>query len=150
MLKDRLLLPVQSAGVRCPTGSAVLTGPGDYGKLQVPYVIHAVGPMYMAFPNYETPDNLLRSAYQESLDVVQKEGISDVAFSLLSAGVYRGDRDLKTILGIAVTGIKEWTEATDDPGALQSVSLVGFSTRERDVLLEICNDEFGENSSDEL
>jgi O-acetyl-ADP-ribose deacetylase (regulator of RNase III) len=37
--------------IRCPTGSAVITGPNNYGSLKVPYVIHAVGPIYFQFPD---------------------------------------------------------------------------------------------------
>ena len=68
---DREALPLLGRGMRCPTGGAKLTGPGTYGSLGVPYVIHAVGPNYMYFDeenDVATPNQLLRSAYQQSLD----------------------------------------------------------------------------------
>ena len=40
LAEDRYKLP-KIDGVRCPTGDAKLTGPGDYGSLGVPFVIHA-------------------------------------------------------------------------------------------------------------
>lgn len=144
LARDRLALPVQNGGVRCPTGSAVLTGPGEYGSLHVPYVIHAVGPNYMTFSDIETPDNLLRSAYSSSLEQCRQDGIniSQVAFPLLSAGVFRGDRDSKSVLHIGINSIRDWAEEhSGDYGGLESVTLCGFSSKESDLLLEICGQE---------
>jgi O-acetyl-ADP-ribose deacetylase (regulator of RNase III) len=39
---DRMALKQIAPGIRCKTGSAVITGPGDYGSLKVPFVVHAV------------------------------------------------------------------------------------------------------------
>lgn len=47
LLYDRQILPfriMSGKEVRCLPGNAVITGPNNYGQLQVPYVIHAVGP----------------------------------------------------------------------------------------------------------
>ena len=52
LLADRRALPEiprAGSGVRCPTGHAVTTGPGSYGNLGVPDVIHAVGPDYWEY-----------------------------------------------------------------------------------------------------
>eukprot|EP00542_Grammatophora_oceanica_P013321 CAMPEP_0194039462 /NCGR_PEP_ID=MMETSP0009_2-20130614/11584_1 /TAXON_ID=210454 /ORGANISM="Grammatophora oceanica, Strain CCMP 410" /LENGTH=243 /DNA_ID=CAMNT_0038682301 /DNA_START=52 /DNA_END=783 /DNA_ORIENTATION=+ len=146
LAKDRRALPKTKSGVRCPTGSAVTTGPADYGRLQVPYVIHAVGPNYRNFRNFDEPDELLRSAYQTSLDCCKKEGITDVAFALLSSGIFRGRRDLETVLTIGVAGIRDWIDEKkalkgDDSAALECVTLCGFSEEESDLLLEICKKE---------
>eukprot|EP00980_Cylindrotheca_fusiformis_P019233 scaffold6544_cov112-Cylindrotheca_fusiformis.AAC.5 len=138
LFQDRAALPVlDGRGIRCRTGSAVLTGPGNYGTLQVPYVIHAVGPNYWTYDNFSAPDQLLRSAYQQSLDIARENSITEVAFSLLSAGVFRGERDLETILRIAVSGIWDWVNETKEGGALESVCLVAFSKRERNLLEKI-------------
>jgi O-acetyl-ADP-ribose deacetylase (regulator of RNase III) len=150
LMEDRLALPMVSNGVRCLTGSAVSTGPGDYGILKVQYIIHAVGPRYYSYTNFETPDALLRSAYQKSLDVANEIGITEVAFSLLSAGVFRGERDLKIILEIAVRGIKDWVnENGDNCVKLESIYLVGFSAREANTLLAISRATF-ENETDSI
>ncbi len=140
LAKDRLLLPTNPNGIRCPTGSAVITGPGDYGQLNVPYVIHAVGPNYRSYADFETPDNLLRSAYQSSLNQCRDTGvITDVAFALLSAGIFRGRRDSKDILQIGVQAIRDWMDDhEEDNGALESVTLCGYSSKETDLLLDIC------------
>ena len=146
LAKDRLALPLlKGEGQRrCRTGSAVVTGPGEYGKLQVPYVIHAVGPNYMMFPgNFETPDELLRSAYQSSLDACVSHGITDLAFALLSAGIYRGQRDSRDVLQIGISSIRDWVDdqEEDSCGELDSVTLCGYSQKETDLLLDICEQE---------
>ena len=66
LMMDRLALPVAGGeDIRCPTGRAVITGPNSYGKLHVPYVIHAVGPNYLQFTtngDLSEGDKLLSSA----------------------------------------------------------------------------------------
>lgn len=79
--------------VRCRTGRAVLTGPDSFGSLQVPYVVHAVGPDYRTCKNatdFATCDGLLRSAYQSSLECVESCPVTHIGVSLLSAGISRG------------------------------------------------------------
>jgi O-acetyl-ADP-ribose deacetylase (regulator of RNase III) len=90
--------------VRCRLGGAVITGPGDYGTLHVPYIIHAVGPNYHHFAPSERREAhaLLYSAYASALDVAAENGLQVVAFSLLSAGVFRGSCSMKTVIGIGL------------------------------------------------
>ena len=141
LANDRKKLPQIAPGCRCPTGQAKLTGPGRYGRLHVPYVIHAVGPAYFAYDTHEEADQLLQSAYCETLELCRASPIQHAAFSLLSAGVFRGNRDLKTVLRLGVRSIRDWVDITKDVGQLQSVTLCAFSPREIDVLLSVCDDE---------
>jgi len=156
LARDRLALPLVAPSsssessdeadmpmdVRCPTGSAVITGPGDYGELKVPFVIHAVGPNYHMFDGFDTADRLLRSAYQASLDQCRKNDIVEVAFALLSAGVFRGRRQPEDILRIGVGAIRDWSikTAEQEPAksSLRSVTLCGFSDQEINLLLDVC------------
>jgi O-acetyl-ADP-ribose deacetylase (regulator of RNase III) len=114
---DRLALPLvnDSEVVRCPTGAAVITGPNDdgYGSLLVNHVIHAVGPNYFKFEGFDEPDSLLRGAYLSSLECGRQAEVQAVAFSLLSAGVFRGSRDLEDVLKIGITGIRDWVQEED-------------------------------------
>ncbi|CAJ1925425.1 unnamed protein product [Cylindrotheca closterium] len=143
LAKDRQalpLLPNPSGGpdVRCPTGRAVATGPGDYGRLQVPYVIHAVGPIYNQWRDLAEPNALLQSAYTTSLQVAQANGISEVAFALLSAGVFRGQQTLEEVLSIAIRGVQDFVQQNDEgETVIEEISLVAFSSREQKVLLEV-------------
>lgn len=168
--EDRKALPLRKGTIRCPTGGAVVTGPGDYGSLNVPYVIHAVGPNYSEYGNFSKPDARLRSAYQESLERCKERGITDVGFSLLSAGHFRGDRTLKAILTISVKAINDWVademeeeqdqttcapnatsgdEQPSQPHRLRSITLYGFSKKEVDTLMNACEAVFEASDSEE-
>lgn len=78
LMDDRLKLPIlekrEGRDIRCRIGEAVITGPGDYDDLKVPYVIHAVGPNYNAFEeeSYEQAHELLSSAYSNTLTVASE------------------------------------------------------------------------------
>ena len=133
--------------IRCPTGGAVITGPNNYGSLKVPYVIHAVGPIYFQFPDnnnnnnddndssgdennnnennndnndFSVPDSLLRSAYQNSLKRCNNENsITDVGFSLLSAGIFRGNRSQEDVLRIGIIAIRDYIIDIDATNTLE-------------------------------
>ncbi|KAK7421856.1 hypothetical protein QQZ08_009733 [Neonectria magnoliae] len=66
----------------CPTGEARITK--GY-ELPAERVIHTVGPQYH---HDEDPTALLRSCYQNSLELAVREGVRSVAFSAISTGVY--------------------------------------------------------------
>mmetsp|Transcript_26443 Transcript_26443/g.58229 ORF Transcript_26443/g.58229 Transcript_26443/m.58229 type:complete len:242 (-) Transcript_26443:440-1165(-) len=164
--RDREALPelVEGSTTRCKTGRAVVTGPGDYGRLRVEYVVHAVGPAYSAYESqfanndddktkFSKPDSLLRSAYKEALERCKESGVTDVGFSLLSAGVYRGNRTLVDVLAISVRAIQDWIaeqQQNEEEQTLQSITLCAFTRHEVDALLEACRIVFGNNDGSEL
>jgi O-acetyl-ADP-ribose deacetylase (regulator of RNase III) len=126
--------------IRCHTGDAKMTGPNSYGSIGCKYVIHAVGPAYFSYPTIEEPDTLLRSAYQQSLERAREVKLEAVAFSLLSAGVFRGSRSRRNVLGIGVESIcgfdyREYPE-------LEEVHMFAFSPIELNMLLQVV-DEMG-------
>ena len=67
----------------CPTGSAVIT---TAGQLPAKYVIHAVGPIWQGGDSGEP--ELLRSAYEASLQLAQEYGLKSIAFPSISTGAY--------------------------------------------------------------
>ncbi len=69
-------------GIRCPAGEARITGAGN---LQAKFVIHTVGPRYNIDKH---PENLLMSAYQNSLELAVSKGCASIAFPAISCGVY--------------------------------------------------------------
>jgi O-acetyl-ADP-ribose deacetylase len=73
---------VKTSGSIMP-GRAVIT-PGF--NLAARYVIHAVGPIWSGGEYNE--EKILRSAYQSSLSIAEKEGLSSVAFPAISCGAY--------------------------------------------------------------
>jgi O-acetyl-ADP-ribose deacetylase (regulator of RNase III) len=138
--RDRMALPViqGTTDIRCRTGDAVVTGPGDYNELRVPFVIHAVGPSYFRYEEdvqegeeeFAIPDELLYSAYRQSLERCKENNITDVGFALLSAGIFRGRQSMQNVLSIGVMGIRDWINDAEDCGVLKTVTLCGFSKQE--------------------
>lgn len=176
LARDRRALPVVDRDeytghpIRCPTGTSVITGPGEYGSLGTPYVIHAVGPAYWDYVDQRNlpadwksvtrvdsdivePNQLLQSAYQSVMDQAHSCGITDIGFSLLSAGVFRGPLDLTEVLLLGVEALRIWRpidNAKEDDAAVgeertisntsvRNVSLCGFKDEEIDALVEVCD-----------
>jgi O-acetyl-ADP-ribose deacetylase (regulator of RNase III) len=78
----RLLEATRTIG-GCPTGQARLTPGFD---LPAKWVIHAVGPIWHG--GYTGEDDLLASAYRESLALASSSAAKTVAFPAISTGVY--------------------------------------------------------------
>mmetsp|Transcript_23624 Transcript_23624/g.74235 ORF Transcript_23624/g.74235 Transcript_23624/m.74235 type:complete len:238 (-) Transcript_23624:63-776(-) len=121
----------KGARCRCPTGDAVVTTGGD---LAASWCVHAVGPNY-SYTSNEEGDELLASAYARSLEVAAENGaIETIAFSLISAGVYRGDNSKEHVLSIAVDAVRGATYPN-----LREVHLVAFSDAEMDSLKRVAS-----------
>ena len=88
--------------VRCHTGDAVTTIGGD---LPARLCIHAVGPNF-AF-HRENGDNLLSSAYAAAMREAAKHRATSVAFSLLSASIFKADRPLSHVLRLAAAAVAQ-------------------------------------------
>ncbi len=101
----------------CPTGSAVVTGAGN---LPARWVIHAVGPVWSGGKRGE--DDLLASAWRESLERAREIGARTVAFPSLSTGAYRFpfDRAARIALGT----VRDWI--LEHPDVLDEVRVVLF------------------------
>ncbi len=67
----------------CPTGDAKIT---EGFELPARYVIHAVGPVWAGGQAREA--ELLASCYRRSLELAHEHGLSSIAFSAISCGVY--------------------------------------------------------------
>lgn len=146
LMADRKALPVDDKlqSIRCRSGDAKVTGPGDYGKLKTKYVIHAVGPNYNAFTgDIQKGDDLLRSAYESSLLCAKETKLDYVAFALLSAGVFRGKKKLREVLEIGVKAIFDNQAAAE----VKEVHLCAFSKHEGKILVDVANTVFGEKES---
>eukprot|EP00494_Astrolonche_serrata_P034159 UN34428 len=103
----RRKLPLIRRGVRCETGSAVITIGGD---LLTKWCIHAVGPRYFVSRNSEEVtdkycDTLLYNAYVESLKLASKHKCRTIAFCLLSAGIFKAHRSLMAVLALGFQAI---------------------------------------------
>jgi O-acetyl-ADP-ribose deacetylase len=82
----------------CPTGSAVVTGPGRLADHDVRWIVHAVGPIWRGGDHGE--EKLLYSAYSRALDLADEVGARSVAFPAISAGVYGYPVDRAATVGV--------------------------------------------------
>jgi O-acetyl-ADP-ribose deacetylase (regulator of RNase III) len=135
--REALPLVPGRPGVRCPVGEARLTVGGD---LEASYCIHAVGPDYNEFGCYDgfaKVDALLGNAYKASMKCAREQKLETVAFSLLSAGIFKGRRSLNAVLTLGVEAIAN----SGYPG-LKEVHLVGFTNEEIFELVKVCDTVF--------
>ena len=134
-LRRRLPKPFPGVDDRCETGDAVRTTAADgtsLGRLNVKTVIHAVGPDYAEKNmSHAESDGLLRKAYGAAIREAGAAKVESVAFPLISAKIFRGNRDLGGLLELSLDALVTAADAS----SLKEVVLVAFSSRESDALL---------------
>eukprot|EP00581_Thalassiosira_minuscula_P008972 CAMPEP_0183707244 /NCGR_PEP_ID=MMETSP0737-20130205/3858_1 /TAXON_ID=385413 /ORGANISM="Thalassiosira miniscula, Strain CCMP1093" /LENGTH=217 /DNA_ID=CAMNT_0025934855 /DNA_START=91 /DNA_END=744 /DNA_ORIENTATION=- len=134
----------------CPTGQAKIT-PSFGLERRVKFIVHAVGPVYrnnrrfLPFSGvgtsandehgWDEKDTLLTSAYREALQRAAEADCRTVGFCLLSAGVFRGERPLEDIVGMAIEALVGAPE--DVVKDLESVCLFAYMAEERGVMERI-------------
>eukprot|EP00520_Triparma_pacifica_P010885 CAMPEP_0118639610 /NCGR_PEP_ID=MMETSP0785-20121206/4312_1 /TAXON_ID=91992 /ORGANISM="Bolidomonas pacifica, Strain CCMP 1866" /LENGTH=209 /DNA_ID=CAMNT_0006530943 /DNA_START=112 /DNA_END=741 /DNA_ORIENTATION=- len=142
--KARRAAPVRRdrGKVRCPTGKAVITSAKEgatFGTLGVQHVIHAVGPNYNS---HKDGDDLLESAYHESILCAQELNVSHIGFSLISAGVFRGSNSVEHILMLSLRQIHASMD-TSDEHRLKTVDVYCFSEKEMETATDVATNLFG-------
>jgi O-acetyl-ADP-ribose deacetylase (regulator of RNase III) len=68
----------------CPPGEAVITSGAD---LKAKFVIHAVGPVWAG--GNENEEQVLASAYRNSLTLAVSNSVKSIAFPNISTGIYK-------------------------------------------------------------
>ena len=106
------------------TGGAAITPGFD---LPAKFVIHAAGPVYSHW-NAEQNEQLLRSAYTESLKLAHKHKCESIAFPLISSGIYGYPKD--EALQAATAAIKDFLEDHDMDVYLAIFDRVAFAVSE--------------------
>lgn len=106
------------------TGGAAIT-PGF--NLPVKFVIHAAGPVYRHW-NAKQNEQLLRSAYTESLKLAHKHKCESIAFPLISSGIYGYPKD--EALQVATAAIKDFLADHDMDVYLVIFDRVAFAVSE--------------------
>lgn len=112
LMEARRALPCLQKGgsrgfIRCRTGDSRTT---IAGEMACEWVIHAVGPNYRFHDDFAPADALLYSAYCSAMREAREKRLPDVAFSLLSAGIFRGDRDLRDVLALGILAVPHQPE----------------------------------------
>jgi len=130
--EDRKKLPKVKGNNRILEGGAVTTGPNDYGELYGKYVIHAVGPDYKDYNNYDEADKILISAYKSAMKEAERNNIEYLGFCLISASIFRENRPLEAVITIGVDTINENLYS-----GLKEVCIHGFKKEEYDILTSI-------------
>ena len=100
----------------CRVGDAVIT---SGGHLRAKYVIHTVGPIY--HNGIEKEDQLLASAYRNSLKLAIDNDIETIAFPNISTGVYNFPK--QKAAEIAYKTVNEFLTTND---AIKKVIFVCF------------------------
>ena len=117
---------------RCDTGDAKIT---IAGSLPCKKVIHAVGPRFGYGYDHDDNLNMLENAYKNSMLRARECGLKTVAFCILSAGIFRGNCPLKTVIKRGMDAIAKNTY----PG-LEQVVFCGFTYNEQMELQSILKD----------
>lgn len=114
---------------RIETGNAVTTGPNEAFGTYAGVIIHAVGPNYRMRDSVEESDTLLASAYESAMLRAEELELPYVGFSLISAGVFRGNRSVADVLRIGLEAV-----ARNSYQGLREVHLCGFTALECETL----------------
>lgn len=106
------------------TGEAVITPGFD---LPAKFVIHAAGPVYRHWSAGES-EQLLRSAYTESLKLAHRHHCESIAFPLISSGIYGYPKD--EALQVATAAIRDFLAGHDMDVYLVIFDRVAFAVSE--------------------
>ena len=88
----------QKTGKKCLPGEAVITSGGN---LRARFVIHTVGPVWHGGGKGE--EEVLRSAYRNSLELALSKKIQSIAFPSISTGAYRFPLERATEIAVEET-----------------------------------------------
>lgn len=111
----------------CAVGEAVIT---TAGMLPAKFVIHTVGPVWHGGSSRE--DELLASAYNNSLKLAEQHQLSTIAFPNISAGAYGFPKDRAA--RIAVNTVKAYL---DNAKTLKEVIFVCYDKENYALYLEL-------------
>ena len=104
----------------CNTGEAKIT---KAYNLPCKYIIHTVGPIWMAGSHHEEED--LIKCYYHSLELAAENGIKKIAFPSISTGVYHFP--VQKAARLAVQTVKKYMD--ENPGKIDEIWFVLFDDR---------------------
>ncbi len=116
----------------CPTGEARIT---TAGNLPSKYVIHTVGPIYGSHRGNE--ENLLYSAYFNSLKIALEYGLKSISFPSISTGAY--GYPIEEAVKIVVKAVKDFLDIND---GIENINFVLFSNENYELYRNYFNSSF--------
>lgn len=119
-----------SSWKRCATGNAFITISGDL-HMQYKHIIHAVGPNFSIVNNDSVGKCMLLNAIKRSMHLAKEAGVKELAFCIVSGGIFRAHLPLSEIVKIIVVGMKAFSYI-----GLKEVMLTGFTFTEVDVITD--------------
>ncbi|MDR2221492.1 MAG: O-acetyl-ADP-ribose deacetylase [Flavobacteriaceae bacterium] len=114
---------------KCNVGEAVIT---KAGKLPAKFVIHTVGPVWNNGAKNEI--QLLRSAYENSLDLAVQNNVETIAFPNISTGIYKFPKSQAAT--VAIETIKTYTPTSN---TIKKVVFVCFDDENYNIYKELLN-----------
>ena len=115
-----------------PTGKAVIT---TGGNLKARYVIHTVGPVWKGGSQGE--EELLASAYRNSLKLAIEKNLKSIAFPSISTGAY--GYPIESACRVALITVRSYLEKND---LLEKVIFVLFSESDLETYKKTFTKEF--------
>ncbi len=113
-------------------GGAIMT---IAGNIDADYVIHAVGPDFHLYSNKEEAYNKLFDAYWNMLS----QPCNFIAIPLLSAGIFRADEPLETVIGVGLLAIHAYMYHYGNKIAV----LCAFMPNEQSAIKKVHSELFG-------
>lgn len=107
----------------CPTGEAKITTAGELPSL---YIIHTVGPIYK--DGNQNENELLYSAYYNSLELAREYGLKTISFPSISTGAY--GYPIKEAVKIAIKAV---LDSLDSGATMEEVKFILFSEEDYEI-----------------
>lgn len=118
--------------VRCNVGNACITDSFKLKSNGIKFIIHAVGPDCRVIKNKETQNELLESAYKNSLILAEKNNIKSIAFPFISSAIYAFPKERAAT--IALNTIIEYTSNNSE---IKEIHFVLFSKEDFDIFCKL-------------
>lgn len=107
----------------CPTGEAKITTAGELPSL---YIIHTVGPIYK--DGNQNENELLYSAYFNSLELAREYGLKTISFPSISTGAY--GYPIEEAVKIAMKAV---LDSLDSGATMEEVKFILFSEEDYEI-----------------
>lgn len=117
---------------RCKVGKAKITDSFNLQKFGIKKIIHAVGPDCRIIKDKKEQEELLYSAYFNSLKLAEKNNLKSIAFPFISSGIYAFPKIHAA--QIAIKAVKEYF--TKIESKVIQVKFVLFSQEDFDIFTQ--------------